>query len=296
MKPQDMTLVGAGVVLFLVTVGLTVRSQKPAPHPPVQTANAQGTQGPKGPTLSTAAAQGTSAILCPPEMIQDGYMCFPIAQQQFEEEGIEMAALTNAHRIGDRSILTRYEHIPRAPERPESYDAYVYPVRPGLNGGRTIGAGYDLDKPDEQQRRISKDLVGHGGLDMPGLRGTPVRLVDLEFQQGDADVVFSGTLFGNTVITRHARSEPSGLRDYFVLYCHLDRIAPQVLRGARIKGGADLGGIGDSGGPKGVTHLHFEVRRLKDGVDTRTLAEGRPMISASVPCDPRNVLPLRKPR
>jgi murein DD-endopeptidase MepM/ murein hydrolase activator NlpD len=291
-----MTLVAAGVVLFLATVGLTVRSQNKAPAR-TQAPSAGVAHATRGPTQPTATAQNTSAILCPPEMIQDGYMCFPIAQpEQPEGDGIEMAALTNAHRIGDRSILTRYEHIPRAAERPESYEAYVYPVRPGLNGGRTIGAGYDLDKPDELQRRISKDLVGHGGLDMPGLRGTPVHLVDLEYQQGDADVVFAGTLFGNTVIMRHARSEPSGLRDYFVLYCHLDRIAPQVLRGARLKGGADIGGIGDSGGPKGVTHLHFEVRRLKDGIDSRTLAEGRPMITASVPCDPRNVLPLRKPK
>src|SRR5208282_3125907 len=92
----------------------------------------------------------------------------------------EAAEQTNAHqtRAGRWQL---YEEIPRRPDRPTDYDAYRYPVPPGLPGGHSVVSGYDLDRPDDAQRRgRTLRAVGHGGVDLPDPRGTPVNLVALE--------------------------------------------------------------------------------------------------------------------
>ena len=48
----------------------------------------------------------------------------------------------------------------------------------------------------------------------PGMRGTPITLVPIEHQSGDAEILFAGTFWGNTVITRHTRKEGGFVRDY----------------------------------------------------------------------------------
>ena len=123
-------------------------------------------------------------------------------------------------------------------------------------------------------------------------KGTPVKLVPLEHQQGDADVVYAGPLFGTTVVTRHTLREGGQLRDYLILYGHLDAAAPGVIPGAHLKEGDVVGFVGDTGSPE-LVHLHLEARRVRDGVDVRKKSPGQLLeTSVSVVCDPRNVLPL----
>lgn len=119
-----------------------------------------------------------------------------------------------------------------------------------------------------------------------------MRLVNLEHQTADAEVLFVGEVFGNSVVTRHSVREGDRLREYVIVYGHLEGAAPGLSRGMNVREGALLGFVGDSGSP-GDVHLHLEVRRVRDGVNVATLAPGELTKNArTVACDPRNVMPL----
>jgi murein DD-endopeptidase MepM/ murein hydrolase activator NlpD len=86
--------------------------------------------------------------------------------------------------------------------------------------------------------------------------------------------------------------EAGRLRQYVVLHGHLDRPGPGIVAGAKVAPGDTLGFVGDSGSP-GIVHLHLEVRQVREGVNLAAIEIGRLADNAtSVPCDPRNVLPL----
>jgi murein DD-endopeptidase MepM/ murein hydrolase activator NlpD len=202
-----------------------------------------------------------------------------------------------------------YEEIPRRPDRPADYGAYRYPVPCGADDdggtqddaraptraprGQCVVSGYDLDRSDDEQRRAPRLRdVGHGAVDLPERRGTPVVLLSLEHQEGNAEVVYVGPLFGTTVVTRHTVREAGQLRDYLVLFGHLDAASPGLSPGSAVREGDVVGLVGDSGSP-GLVHLHLEVRRLRDGVDVARLAPASLVDGTeSIVCDPRNVLPL----
>jgi hypothetical protein len=63
--------------------------------------------------------------------------------------------------------------------------------------------------------------------------------------------------------------------------------------GAHLTEGQSVGFVGDTGSPE-LVHLHYETRRIREGVDVAKLRpEAAIENEASVVCDPRNVLPLR---
>jgi murein DD-endopeptidase MepM/ murein hydrolase activator NlpD len=249
--------------------------------------------------LDPAGAAVTNPPLaagCPAGFFPDGDACVHLPGE--DEGGPDAPAYANIHRERSGHWAT-YDQIPRRPDRAADYDAYRYPVPPGLPGGHSVISGYDLDRPDANQRRgRTLHATGHGGVDLPQARGTPVHLVALEHQVGDAEVVLAGPLFGTSVVTRHTVREGGELRDYLVLFGHMDAIAPDVARGKRLHDGDVLGAVGDTGSPE-LVHLHLEVRRVRDGVDVakRGAVAGGDLLAAdvSVVCDPRNVLPLRAP-
>lgn len=199
---------------------------------------------------------------------------------------------TNAH-VDRTGQLVTYEHVPRAPDRPAEYGRYLYPTEPW--GGSTVSSGYDLGEPDARQRRGAElNAVGHGGVDLSQERGAPVRAVALRGQVGDAEVLYAGWVFGTTVVLRHTVREGGALRTYLALHGHLDAIAPGIQRGRSIPAGELLGAVGDSGA-SGMVHLHYEVRLVRPGVDPSRVEIGRVTEQpVSVPCDPRNVLPMRE--
>jgi murein DD-endopeptidase MepM/ murein hydrolase activator NlpD len=163
-----------------------------------------------------------------------------------------------------------------------------------MPGGHYVISGYDLDKPNESQRRGRKlSHVGHGGVDIPQKKGTPIKLLPLEHQQGPSDVLFVGDLFGRTVITRHDVKEGGQTREYILLYGHLDAPAPGIGPGTTLNEGDLVGFVGDTSSPE-LVHLHLEARRVRDGVDVKKLP-GHALIAdhVTVVCDPRNVLPLQ---
>lgn len=204
--------------------------------------------------------------------------------------GVALSEARAAHH--DRSGRLRvYDQIPRRPERPSDYRKYRLPVPP-LPQQSFVTSGYDLDLPDDEQRRGEMKAVGHGGVDLAQKRGTPVALVPLEHQVGDADVLFVGKLFGNSVVTHHTVREAGGLRDYIVIHGHLEKPASGLVAGATLVAGGVVGYVGDSGSP-GIVHLHLEVRRAREGVNVSQLGPGELASNAkTVACDPRNVLPF----
>lgn len=118
-------------------------------------------------------------------------------------------------------------------------------------------------------------------------------MLRLDHEEGDAVVVFVGTIFGTTVVTRHSLREGGQLRDYLLFFGHLEAPAAGVVPGARVREGDLVGLVGDSGSPERV-HLHLEVRRVRSGVALDKVAP-QALVAAdkTVVCDPRNVLPLR---
>jgi hypothetical protein len=243
------------------------------------------------PSLGRRARDAELRPGCPAGTLPDGPVCVHLPSS-LDLPDSPSAEAGHHDRHGSWNV---YEQIPRRPDRPADYEAYVYPIPAGLAGGRHVVSGYDLDRPDESQRRgHGLRAVGHGGVDLPQARGTPVRVVGLESQQGDAEVIYVGPLFGTTVVTRNAVREGGRLRDYLVLFGHLERPAPGLAPTARLHEGDVLGFVGDTGSPE-LVHLHLETRRVRDGVDASKVGPGRLVDpSVSVVCDPRNVLP-RKP-
>lgn len=238
--------------------------------------------------LTTARDELTSA--CPAGTLPDANVCIPVPSDS--AGGEELTSESNAHR--ERSGRWRiYDQIPRRPERPADYRRYRLPIPP-LPGQSFVMSGYDLDLPDAEQRRGRElSAVGHGGIDIAQKRGTVVHLLNLEHQVGNAEVLHSGPLFGNSVVTRHTLREAGNLRDYVVIYGHLDGQAPGMRRGIQLAEGAPIGFVGDSGSP-GVVHLHLEVRRVRPEVNASALGPGELTQNAkTVVCDPRNVLPLQ---
>lgn len=235
-----------------------------------------------------ASAGGARPSGCPGGTLPDHGVCIPVPA---DSAGRELDVEKNAHRDA-RGAWRFYEQIPRRPERPADYRRYRWPVAP-LPDQNLVVSGYDLDKPDSEQRRGSHvKAIGHGGIDIAQRRGAEVRLPGLEHQAGDAEVLLVGEAFGNSVITRHALRESGRLREYVLVFGHLEGPAPGLVRGMNLREGSLVGFVGDSGSP-GDVHLHLEVRRVRDGINVAELAPGDITKNAkTVVCDPRNVLRL----
>ncbi len=225
---------------------------------------------------------------CPRGTLPDNGVCIPVPASASGLPRMVAEQMSHRNRHGD---WTAYEQIPRRPERPAAYERYRLP----LDGVQRedIVSGYDLHAADAYQRRgPNLHSTGHGGLDIVALRGTPVRMVPLEAQEGTASVLYVGELFGNTVVTRHRIREAGELRDYLVLFGHLERPAPGLASGMALDNGELVGTVGDSGSP-GAIHLHLEVRQVRRGVEPLALGRYEMTDNArSVACDPRNILRL----
>ena len=268
----------ASLILGLfAAVASALGSQKPDPEQP------------REPRRLTQAQEDRAR--CPAGTLPDADVCVPVPES-FDEDGMTLSAERNVHRTR-RGVWTEYDDIPRRPERPNRYRLYRYPVDI-QESGDFLMSGYDLNAPDTYQRRGGKlEAVGHGGVDLAARRGTEVRLVDLEHQQGPADVLYVGPLIGNTVVTRHSVREAGGLREYLIFYGHLQTPASGLARGTVVPEGSVLGYVGDSGSP-GAIHLHLEIRQVRANVDSQSLARGELLLNArTIACDPRNLLPLR---
>jgi murein DD-endopeptidase MepM/ murein hydrolase activator NlpD len=187
-----------------------------------------------------------------------------------------------------------YDQIPRRDDRPEAYLAYRYPIDDADQF--FVASGYDLDKPDPDQRRGKMSATGHGGVDLAAKKGTAIKNLRLEHQLGETEVLYVGWLFGESVVTRHTIREGGRLRDYVLIFGHLREAADGLRRGLRLRSGQLVGFVGDTASPEFV-HLHLEARRVREGVDAwKTAPWSIHAREISTVSDPRNVLPLRNAR
>jgi hypothetical protein len=148
--------------------------------------------------------------------------------------------------------------------------------------------------------------------DRPGVRlavrpGAKVVLLALDHQAGPAEVIFSGDLFGRTVVTSHVVEDGPRKRTFLLFHGGLDHAAPGAVQGAKLEAGAELGAARSEAGG-GLIDVYLEARELREGAKLDTShPEGRPGApfdaadpkrltdpSVGVPTDVRNVLPLRQ--
>jgi murein DD-endopeptidase MepM/ murein hydrolase activator NlpD len=243
-----------------------------------------------------ASSDAELLMPCGPRMVPDGTSCVPIPGLDEPLGGTDAPAAARGSHPDRGQGTVVYDHLPRLPNRPEEADAYRYPV--GAEGESVqILSGYDLDRDASGQRRIRDQdrghHVGHGAIDIAAPRSAPVRAIELEGQQGPSEVVYIGPLFGTTVVTAHTLKQAQRLRVYLLFHGHLDGPAPGLVAGAKVTSGDVIGRVGDTGSP-GNVHLHLEVRQVRPDVTLGELAAARWVDQAvSIPCDPRNVLPLR---
>jgi peptidoglycan LD-endopeptidase LytH len=96
----------------------------------------------------------------------------------------------------------------------------------------------------------------HEALDIPALRGTPVRAV----QEGRVVKLFNSRAGGLTIY----QFDPSSRYAYY--YAHLDRYAPGLREGDSVQRGQLIGYVGTTGNAAPDSpHLHFAIFRLGEG-------------------------------
>lgn len=202
------------------------------------------------PADPAAAASSHPRLLapCPPGGLPDGDACVPVP-----------AARDLARRVeGDAAAR---ERIPRRPDRPEDLARYPSPVTSAevrLEGG-------DLFVTPEAK--------------------ADVRLLPVEGQQGEAEVVYVGDLDGLAVLTKHQVPEGERTRTFVVAYSGLAAIAPGLAPGDALPVN---GVIGQVSGP-----LRVRVRLVREGVDLARVTPSRLLGDAvSIATDARNAIEL----
>ncbi len=233
-----------------------------------------------------AHALGLVAV-CPSGTVPDGEVCVRLPDPDLGGDPFVVGQGAHFDKKGTYQV---YDQIPRRPDWPADYSVYRYPI--AVRG--PVGSGYDLDLPDADQRR-GRHLshVGHGGIDLSAPRGAEIRRVRSDHQEGDSEVVYVGRLFGTTVVTRDTLRETGVLREYLVLYGHLESVAPGLAPGQMIPEDGLVGYVGDSGS-EGIVHLHLEFRQVREGIDLTKVPPAKLVANeVSIVCDPRNILAVR---
>ncbi|XXX75864.1 M23 family metallopeptidase [Sorangium sp. So ce134] len=290
-SPSPLVRGAAASALVLALGGL----DDPAPPPPAVVPPAAAARGAAG-----------AAALCGPRTVPEGAACVPLPAPGAPLPEGGAAALSGpggARAAGAGARGQAYEHIPRRPERPASAAAYAFPLgAPGQPPGFLLVEGAPA-QPGAPPPAGPVAAIGAarpeppswaGGVDLAAARGERVAALKLEGQEGKAEVVFVGELSGITVATAHDVREADRVRRYVVLHGHLDRPGPGVVAGARLDAGDVVGYAGDTGSP-GLVRLRLEARQLREGARLSDLDPKRLTDAAvTVPCDLRNVLPLRQ--
>ncbi len=244
---------------------------------------------PRAPGPLPPAPVGALTAPCGPRTVPDGDVCVPLPPPGAAIDEAPAREPARAGRAG--RAIGADDPIPRLPERPEAVAAYRLPIDAP---SPEVISDYDLDRPARERRQgPGFREIGHGGLDLAAARGADVRAIALEYQEGSAEVLFVGELFGSTVVTSHLVREAGRLREYVVLFGHLEGFGPAAVPGSPLATGDVIGGVGDTGSP-GNVHLHLEVRQVRDGARLRPVDAHRIVDpSVTIPCDPRNVLAPR---
>ena len=215
---------------------------------------------------------------CGPGTLPEGPVCVRIPTGATGATGAGTAAAAAPGRPREPEP----ERVPRRPDRPADPAAYRYP----LADARVLGGFADVPSPP------SPWPMGEG-IEIGATKGAEVKLVALDHQEGAAEVVFAGELYGPTIALLQTVKEGDQSKRYLAIYGYLDHVANGLAAGAKLEDGAILGAAGDAGvGTLG--HVYLETRLARgdakiEAMDTKKLGDA----TISAPCDPRNVLPLK---
>lgn len=249
---------GAAAAAVFTALGSLDRSVPPPP--PVE-----------APTTSVRGVDGLPAP-CLPGTLPEGPVCVRIPA---DGESSTLRLEAEAPRPAGRSGVDA-DRISRRPERPADPTAYVYPIG-GARPPRVLGGA------DGRGERP--------GVQLAARPGEKIVLVALDHQEGPAEVIHVGDVYGLTVVTRHDVTEGSRKRSYLLFHGRLDRADPAIAAGAKLEAGAVLGfARADNGGA--LIDFYLEARQLREGA---SLSDPKKLTEASValPIDVRDVLPLR---
>ena len=134
------------------------------------------------------------------------------------------------------------------------------PEKVDVEAGKRALASRSLEFPVKGHQAALRDnfdeLRGshpHEALDIMAPRGTPVVAVD----DGTIAKLFDSKPGGHTVY----QFDPTGKLAYY--YAHLDRYAPGLKQGDRVRRGQVIGYVGSTGNARAdAPHLHFTVFAL----------------------------------
>ncbi len=102
---------------------------------------------------------------------------------------------------------------------------------------------------------IKKIPLPHYGVDFAAPTGTPV------VASADGEVLIAGWAGGNGRLIKIRHDDT-----YQSAYAHLSRIAPEVVKGARVRKGQVIGNVGSTGLATGP-HLHYAMYRFGKYID-----------------------------
>lgn len=254
---------GAAAVAILAVLGNTAPEQAAAP------------------ALSPSYQPLGTRTKCPARSVPNpdgpGCLALPDADSAIGDARLRRLA-KRPTRAAELRPRTGSERIARLPDRSEVWGDYQLPVDPFV-----AVTSVDDDALGQERRhpvRIAAD------------EDSPVTLVDLEGQLGEATVELVGQLDGVTVVTRHRVEAPSGQRDYLVFYGNLARPGPSIVNGAQLGPLAVVGFVGRDP-VSDEPHLELEVRQIRES--KRRPEQLSDLVRYSISCDPRNVLPLGGP-
>ncbi|HEY6727533.1 MAG TPA: M23 family metallopeptidase [Polyangiaceae bacterium] len=216
-----------------------------------------------------SAPAGSLLRPCPPGTLLDNSVCIPVPTAASSSDA---GASVRNWQIHDR--------LPRRPDRPSDLRRYRWPV--------SSIAAFD-PSPFTAAGAVELDALL---LAVPPK--TPITLPALDHQRGKTAVLYTGPAVGQTIVTEHRVLEGKQEQIYIVLHGNLGSIGTKA--GTQLEPGAQLGTVGDSA-QRGLSGLHFEVRRVRQGVDVRALRPDEYRSRAhTIACDPRNVLTLQAKR
>lgn len=216
---------------------------------------------------------------CQPGTLPEGPVCVRVPEAG---ESTKPSLEADPPRLVGRSGVDA-DRIARRPERSADPSAYLYPVGGIDRAPRILGGG-------GLPRTVSRPASDLPGLHIAARPGEKVVLLALDHQDGAAEIVHVGDVFGTTVVTRHHVDDGVKKREYLVFHGRIDRADPKLEVGAKLEAGSTLGfARSDNGG--GLVEIYVEVRLVREGasLDPKKLTDA----SAALPIDPRDVLPLR---
>jgi hypothetical protein len=224
--------------------------------------------------VSPPAARPLSAP-CGARTIPEGAMCLRLPSGDHEP----------SKRLPTRPREPEIERIPRRPDRPSDPSVFVFPVGAPTDPSPVVLGGFpDIASPG------SPYPMGEG-IELAAPRGSDVRNVTLEAQDGPSEVVFVGELYGPTLALAHHVREGDRTRSYLTIIGYLGRIASSVAVGTKLEPNAVIGAASDGGA---TGHIYLEARLVREGALLAGLTPKKLNDAAlSVPCDVRNVLPKR---